>query len=195
MPEPAAVTVDVSAAMLALDALEAAALGPGLAENIAEACAELTREHLEGLSAARHRPGNPHDFYLSAADSVLAGSAPGEATVTVSKAGFRQRLQGGEIRPSGRPSLATGKPVRRLAVPIPGTDAEFRLPAEFEHLFALAGKRRAVLAREGPGGKPEPLFLLLPKVRQDPDPTVLPPLSDYAARARAEILRCVKPPR
>lgn len=194
MQEPATVTVDAAAALRTLSGVEAAALGPELAEAVAESCAELTRGWLENLSARRHRPGNPHDFFLSAADSVLAESSPGQAAVTVTKTGFRQRLLGGEIRPGGRPSLATGKPVRRLAVPIPGTDAEFRLPAEFEHLFVLAGKRRAVLAREGPGGKPEPLFLLLPKVRQDPDPSVLPPLSDYAARAAREILRSVKPP-
>ena len=79
MQEPATVTVDAAAALRTLSGVEAAALGPELAEAVAESCAELTRGWLENLSARRHRPGNPHDFYLSAADSVLAASSPGRA--------------------------------------------------------------------------------------------------------------------
>ncbi|MBQ9432108.1 MAG: hypothetical protein IJU44_11225 [Kiritimatiellae bacterium] len=77
------VTVDIAPALRALGALESAAGSAAgsaaLAEAVAESCAELTREWLERLSSERHRPGNPHDFYLSAADSVLAASSPGRA--------------------------------------------------------------------------------------------------------------------
>ena len=161
----------------------------------AEAGAETVRAHLTNLSAQRHRPGQRLNFWLAAADSVTREVSGDTATVRIPHAGAAQRYYGGEIRPSGRTSPVTGRPVRRLAVGLPGTPGEGHTPADFPGLFLILkkGSRKggdkggAYLARQTPDGV-QRLFTLLARVRQRPDPTVLPADAELSAAAAEAIL-------
>lgn len=183
------VEIGDGAATQLLDRIGGLEAAPDLAEIIGESCADLLRDWLTRLAQERHRPGQRHNFYLDAADAVISEPRPGRVTLSIHKAGLAQRLNGGVIRPSGRLSIATGRPIRRLAVPIPGTRAEGRVPAEFPGLFPVAVKGdpgRAYLRDES-----GPLFYLLRSVTQSPDPTVLPSAAAISARAADEIRRWV----
>ena len=190
-------TVQVNMAAEAVrDALEraAAALGPArAAAACAEAGADVVRAHFLRLGDSRHRPGQRINFWLAAADSVTRETDGADALIRVPQAGVAQRYYGGEIRPSGRTSPVTGRPVRRLALGIPGTPGEGHTPADFPDLFLILkkGSRKggdkggAFLARKTPDGV-QRLFTLLARVKQRPDPTVLPTdaeLSEAAAEA------------
>lgn len=160
----------------------AAALSPeSCAIVAAEAGADVVRDHFVGLSKTRHRAGQRVNFYLQAADSVIRESSGDTALVRVPHTGIAQRYFGGVLKPSGRPSAVTGRPVQRLAIGLKGTPGEGHVPADFPALF-LATKigvkrgdktQNAFLARKEGGGI-QRLFVLVAEVRQPPDPDVLP---------------------
>ena len=158
----------------------------------------LLVEHFTELEAGRHREGGSH-FYADAARSVydpapLAGY--NSAAVAIDKIGLAQRLMGGTIR------AVKGK---YLAIPVPGTEAVGKTPADFPALQFFKTKRggglklqRAVASvvghlRTGKNkGKSRNeadilgdvvLFWLVPEVTQAADPTVLPADEEMSAVA------------
>lgn len=158
--------------------------GGAAARVVAEAGADVTRGHLFGLAAARHRRGQPQNFYARAADSVVARALADGAEITVPHTGLALRYYGGTVRPSGRVSLVTGRPIRRLAVPIPGKGAEGKTPAEFDGLFMIRSKGgNALLAGRKANGMVGLLFMLLPKTEHRPDKGVLPGDDEYRSAA------------
>ena len=159
----------------------------------------LLVDHFTELEAERHRDGGEH-FYADAARSVydptpLAGRYNG-AVVAIDKIGLAQRLLGGTIK-------AVNKTY--LAIPVPGTDAVGKTPADFPSLQFFKTKRggglkmkRAVASvvghlRTGKNkGKSRNeadilgdvvLFWLVPEVTQAADPTVLPAAEEMQAVA------------
>jgi len=170
------VKFDGSGAVGLLRKLQWTFQGSAAAAVVAEACGDLTRGHLRRLAGRRHRPGIAHNFYLRAADAVVAERVTGGAAVTIAHEGLALRYYGGTVRPSGRISLVTGRPIRALAVPKPGSGAEGKTPGEFGKLFVVASKRsgKAVLAGRGPAGMVRVLFLLLKSAEHKADKSVLP---------------------
>ena len=85
--------------------------------------------------------------------------------------------------PSRRVSLVTGRPIKRLAIPIKGRGAEGRLPKDFKGLFVVASKRsgKAVLAGRGPSGLVRALFTLVKSSTHKADKSVLPTDDQYTA--------------
>lgn len=176
----------------------AASLAPAACSAAAaEAGADVVRQNFITLSRSRHRPGQRLNYYLQAADSVIRESADGDAYIRVPHTGIALRYHGGTVRPSGRPSAVTGRPVKRLAIGLKGTPAEGHVPADFPDLFVVlskgarrgdpGGKGRAFLARNQ-GPDVQRLFILLSSVTQSADPSVLPPGRDILDAAAAAIL-------
>lgn len=174
----------------------AAAVSPeSAAKAAAEAGADVVRGHFIGLSKARHRPGQRLNFYLQAADSVIRETTGGDAFVKIPHAGIAQRFYGGTVKPSGRPSKVTGRPVTRLAIGLTGTPGEGHVPADFGKLFTVLKKgvkrgdktQNAFLARKAENGV-QRLFVLVSEVSQTADPTVLPADAEILNAAAEGIL-------
>lgn len=159
---------------------------------VAEAAGDLTREHFRKRAADKHRPAQPHNYWLRAADSVVAEAVDGGAKVSIPHTGVALRYFGGTVRPSGRISLVTGKPIRRLAVPFSGSEAEGKTPGEFDGLFVLsrmygASMNKASLCRKTSSGGIVGLFALLDKTEHEADESVLPSDAEYEEAAVAAI--------
>lgn len=160
---------------------------------VASAGAELTRSHITGIARSRHRPRVRNNFYQDAADSVISKQVADGAEISIPHVGFALRYEGGTIRPSGRISLVTGKPIKKLAIPIKGSPAEGRSPGEFSGVFVIKGKRKgtAFLAGKKSNGMIGLLFALVAKTEHNPDPSILPTDAQYqtaAMEAIAELL-------
>lgn len=166
----------------------------GMAMVIGRAERNLFRDHLFKLNTRRHRPGG-RNFYTQAGRSVQAKHLGGAIILSISQAGFRQRLQGGRIAPRA--------PRRFLTIADPGMAGYGKRAAEFNDLDvgrALNPKtgrmqwaliRRASTAlryrkrktgdgsvsysiRPGEVRLAEPVFWLVRSVNQKPDRSVLP---------------------
>lgn len=190
----AGITIILDEVTPLLDNVRTVAQAQGLALVGARAAGSLVKDHLYGLDTQRHRNGR--HFYRQAADSVSTGIVPQGAVVSINQTGFRQRLNGGAIRPRA------GK--KYLTLPA-CPEAEGKRAGEFSGLqFAYAldpesGALRPALVR--PAGslvkigrkkavttlKPEVLFWLVREVDQHADPTVLPHTEQMIAVASAAI--------
>ncbi len=169
--------------------LSAEANSKDLIEVVAESAAEATREHLRDLHDKRHRNVTGRSFYLRAADAVVADSSGDDARVTIDHTGLALRYYGGTVRPSGRTSLITGKPIRRIAVPKEGSEAEGKTPYDFRGRVSLiiTKRKKAYLGKEEPDGSFTPLFWLVKETNHKPDKTVLPTDDTLADAAEAAI--------
>jgi hypothetical protein len=176
----------------------AAANTAALWNAIGRGASERIRAHLFALDGTRPNRlgGRRTHFYAAAAKSTHYTAQPGEAEVTVSKVGIRQRLEGGTIRP-----------VRKKYLTVPAVaEAHGRRASEFQNLVLRygAGGRPVALAEapatqvaferrkdgtartvkgRGLGGRV--IFWLVKSVHQKPDPTVLPAEDQIAAAAAA----------
>ena len=187
----------------ALDDLQkkAAQIGrePEAALYAARGAANLARQYLLNLDVR-----SPRSHFYSAASKSIAEPfiEAGGAAFTINKVGLAQRWLGGDIHAGAGTSSATGGPTRYLAI---GTDeVEGKTPKEvsMEQDVAYVPRRngKAMLVqgmrtistrgphkgetviRANPGGLV--LFWLVPDVRQEADPTVLPVDEDLAEEAR-----------
>lgn len=159
----------------------------------AEAGADTVRANFAQLASRRHRPRQRINYYLQAADSVIREVHGSQALIRIPHTGIAQRYYGGIIRPTGRPSKVTGKPVQKLAIGLSGSPAAGHTPADFTDLFLVVRKPQAgskggaYLARRKNSGI-EFLFVLLSQVSQSADSTVLPPETRLASAAAEAIL-------
>lgn len=177
-----------SEALTALGARARAALAEEpMADAGGRAVKLLLVDHFTELNEERHRAGG-ENFYADAARSVQnPETVDGTAMIAIDKIGLAQRLFGGTIR------AINGK---YLAIPVEGTDAVGKVPADFTNLQFFKTKRggglklqRAVASVVGHlrtgkhKGKSRNeadilgdvvLFWLVPSVDQAADPTVLP---------------------
>ncbi len=206
------VTIALPLGGTVLDRVKNAAQAAGLALVGARAVAVVTKDHLVQLDQERHRYGR--HYYLQAARSVASravfGAASGLALVTVSQIGIRQRVNGGTIVPKGG---------RKFLTLPEAPEAHAKRAREFSDLdFAMAldenGSLRPALVQrastaititrrkkkdgtvkftvkpgEVQGGKV--MFWLARRVKQRPDPTVLPPEPLVRATATEAIHRRV----
>lgn len=179
------------------------ALKPGAIENaMGRGVANLVRNHLFALNQSRPNQlgGRRTNFWAQAARGTSQASQPGGFTVSINQVGFRQRYQGGWIRPTG------GK--KYLTIPAVA-EAHGRRASEFSNLrFGFAANKYGNLqpalieasatkvkfgrARkdgtrgvksEGTGGKV--MFFLSKRVFQQADASVLPTLPEMEAAAVA----------
>lgn len=176
--------------------LPAAINSQRMAAVIGQAVANTVRGHLFRLDGERPNKlgGDRTHFYSGAAKATSYTAEPGQATVNINAVGFRQRLEGGVIRP-----------VKGKFLTIPATaEAHGRRASEFNNLrFAVLGGHPALIEAQATtlkiGGKRKDgsrnisgaststglkvFFWLARSVNQQPDPTVLPPDSEMVDAA------------
>lgn len=162
------ITVKLPQASLLLEELKASRTHELARAAVGEGVAQLLREHWQGLHRARHRPQGS-GFYARAADLTFHREQGLNVLVGTSQRGMRQRLKGGEIRPGPGKTYLT----------IPVHEDAFGLRADHSSLPELEFIRTgtpgvAVLASVGRGGYFVPYYVLVKRVHQRADPTVLP---------------------
>lgn len=152
------------------------------------------QRHLFGLNSTRPNQlgGKRTNFWSACARGTSYTSQPGSATVTISQLGFRQRLQGGEIR---------ARNVKYLTIPAVA-EAHGRRARSFSNLrFGFAENKYGNLmpallkaaATRSPKGRLKGkdakknignvMYWLTPRVFQKSDPTVLPKESEIVDAA------------
>jgi len=176
-----------------LDRIRDAATSNGLVLVGGRAAANLIRDHLVALNSSRHRSGGTN-FYANAAKSVTVTAVPQGAKVSITQTGFRQRLYGGPIDPTGGRKFLTipacdeaiGKRASEFS------DLEMRKvlnPATGSLQWALVRRPSETIIYRGRKGKDgvkhykvsqgvpleeQVMFWLVRHVDQAPDSSVLP---------------------
>lgn len=182
--------------------------GPGLLRVGARGASNRLREHFDHLQATRPNDlgGRRTNFWLGVKRGVQAPKIQGgTATISINHVGFRQRLQGGIIRPGRSVNPKTGRPTTRIAIPL-RSEAYGKRPAERDDLdyvpiengrallvesahtqIRIGSKRKDGSRKITPGEERGGLamYLLVPSVNQKADPTVLPPTTELGAAAVA----------
>lgn len=150
---------------------------------IATAASDRTKAHLKGVSSKRHRAGSIRDYYADAAESVEPQVDGRTAAIEISHTGFALRYYGGTVRPSGRISAVTGRPIKRLAIPIKGSEAERggKHPGDFDDMFFIKGRKQGTgfLAGKKSNGMIGLLFGLYVKTEHKADKSILPTTAEY----------------
>lgn len=128
---------------------------------------KLLKQHLEARGGRK--------YWKDAAESVETEISDAGAVVSINHRGVRLHFYGGIVKPTGRISNVTGKPIKRLL--IPGANSPLR-KARAE-LYELGINRQSVHIAGGAlmadiGGVPVMLGVLARQSVHEPDPTVLP---------------------
>jgi len=168
----------------AITALEGAMEPKQIAAAIGEAEVTLFQKHF--VNAGPNKQGWPStDFWSRAAKATNAQASPNAVIISVAQVGVRQRLQGGDIFPTGDHQY--------LAIPA-RAEAYGRAPEEFDNLKVGYSRRGAFALVENDatrinGGRQNKagqrdfstevvgggvFFWLVKSVHQEPDPTVIP---------------------
>ncbi|MES2705121.1 MAG: hypothetical protein V4726_00830 [Verrucomicrobiota bacterium] len=176
---------DASAGWEALRRARAVLGNPEELHAVVETAAEkAVKDHLTNTHAARPNRlgGVSTGYWKSVIESTTSESDGGGATVTLKHKGVRMKYYGGIIRPSGRPSEVTGKPIRNLTIPVTAaahgrTIMDLGGGKAFHAIYPGVYKRTAA-----PPSTSDPLYFILRKsVKITADPTVLPPDEAVAA--------------
>lgn len=170
---------DVGAPDRWVTGLEGDAVDAAIEVNVGE----LVRAHLRALDVARPNKlgGERTGYYAKAANSVTTDRVKGEVTIVIPHRGMALRYYGGVVRPTGRNSEVTGKPITRLTVPIHAR-AHGKEARDFPNLKFYKGCLVEVPEGESPGPDSVKLFALVKSTKHEADPTVLP---DEAAVLKA----------
>jgi hypothetical protein len=169
-------------------------LKEGAAEQIIEQAAkEMTVRHLIALNAARHRGYTSKGFYANAAASVQSTSRPGTVLISIPYQGIAQRYFGGDISAKLAKALAIPMAPEAYAVDSPRQFGvgELKLVWPKGQNFGWLMKAGPRLTKSSKGGKrvtvkssgDSIIYLLVRRVHQDPDETVLPTDSAYTGAA------------
>ena len=143
----------------------------------------LVLRHIRTVLVPRgNKMGAPSTgFWQKAAASVKGTSTATDATVSITHRGVALQYYGGKVKPSGRISSVTGRPITRLASPLDAS-AYGKTPGDFpKGSLTLIGN---VLARMPKGGGfGTALFALVRSVTIKKHPDVLPTEAEIGAAA------------
>ena len=151
----------------------------------------LTADYIRGIAQDRHATANrlggtPTNFLAQAADKVAAPeylSADSEgATLTINHPGMIRALKDVTIVPGG------GK--KYLTIPISSAAYGHRA-GEFSNLFVRRGAMFPVLYQKN-GNSITPMFLLMRKVTQKQDRSLLPSTEEWQKAARTGAITYIK---
>lgn len=149
---------------------------------------------VQKLTAAHLNARPSRQYWQEAAMHVETAVEGGATVVSVNHRGAALHfygtagLPGGELRATGRTSLVTGKPTKRLLIPTDDSPLRkgrvelYELGVAPEDMSVHRKGERAWLFADI-GGEEVLLGSLVAAVRMEPDPTVLPPDSTLAAAA------------
>jgi hypothetical protein len=90
-------------------------------------------------------------------------------------------------------SLITGRPIKRLAIPLSGSEAEGKTPGEFKNAFVVKGRRRGslLLAGKKGNGMIGLLFALVEKTEHKADKSILPEERDYQSAVEKSLNKLI----
>ena len=164
----------------------------GVVENaVGAGVSKLVKDHFLGLNATRANQfgGKRTNFWAATAKSTNYQPGNGEVTISINKVGFRQRLEGGTIRPTGGRKYLTIPAVAEAYGKRAGEFSNLRfgftegrsgglVPALVEASastvkFGRARKDGTRGVKTGSSGG-RAMFFLVRKVFQRADPSVLP---------------------
>lgn len=168
--------------------LERCANMRGLHEAIGLRARALTRDHLIELARDRHATANrlgatPSGHWAQAAEKTTHTADAVSATVTIAHPGIGRAMHDVDIVPTG------GK--KALTIPLIAQAYNLRAAAAWEQegLFIAGGKNAkgkevAVAVKRLGDGSLQPWYLLVPRVHQKQDRTLLPSDGEYALAAQ-----------
>ena len=160
----------------------------GLHEAIGLRGRTLTRDHLIGIAGSRHATANrlgatPSGHWAQAAEKTTFEADTLSATITVKHDGIGRAMHDVEITPGA------GK--KFLTIPLISYAYNVRAAAvwESEGLFIAKGKNSkgkdvAVAGKRLADGSFQPWYLLVPRVHQAQDRSLLPSDEEYTQAAR-----------
>lgn len=106
---------------------------------------DLLVAHFEQRDREPNKRGWPktHFWGRMRRATSLASATAQQAVVTVADPAMAAKVKGATIRPSGKPSPATGKPIRNIAIPL-RSEAYGSRPSEFakDTFFLLVDDRK-----------------------------------------------------
>jgi hypothetical protein len=179
-----------------------------LAEEVAPvvemAAMEAVQTHLDSnyVGKANQLGGQSTGYWTGVRNSAAAEQKGNGVTITLKGAGLLMKWEGGTIKPSGRISSATGKPIKWLTIPV-APEAHGKVAAMFgnrlyTHRFAGGTGQSLGDTRQGGGlwlrtgsqsSDSDPLlFWFLKSVTIKPDHNILPP-ADQTGKACAEAVK------
>jgi len=132
-------------------------------------------------------------FWERARASLVSTHDSGGVTLRIPERGVRLHYYGGVVRPSGRVSDVTGKPIRSLTIPVHKAAHGTRVKEFGDRIYwrPLAGKKGEGGLFYRRGAKPskrDPIYYVLRKsVRIKRDPNVLPDNAAIIAACRAAV--------
>lgn len=144
------------------------------------AAVDAVQDHLQANYVGKaNQLGGPSTGYWARVLNSVEGTHDGRAvTVTMKGAGLLMKWQGGVIKPSGRVSSVTGKPIKFLAIPATAA-AHGKVPAMFgKKLYAIRGDRGGVLklmSSDKRQASDPVMFYLSRSATIKPDKNILPP--------------------
>lgn len=189
------VTINLTEAQAALVKADKVISG-GMAGGLAIAGEKVVHDHLRAHYVnAPNRLSAPSTGYWKRVDASAAGETTQSGntfttSVTLSGVGLRMKFEGGIVRPTGRVSTVTGKPIRFLTIPAIA-EAHGKTASEFPFLKARGA------FKNGGGGvlyKPQEgsdfgtvYFILARQATIKPDPNILPPANEVISEMTAAI--------
>lgn len=170
------ITINLTEAQAALVKADKV-LSTGLGGGLAMACEQVVKTHLvKHYTKKPNKLGGTTTNYWqrvhdSASSETTQSGKTYSTTVTLTGVGLRMKSTGGIIRPTGRTSTVTKKPIRHLTIP-KHAEAHGKTVSDFDgELFRKGGglfrKVDDVL-----------MFILTKSAKIKPDPNILPPASD-----------------
>ncbi len=165
-----------------------AALGPDAVGTAMEVAVEgKVKANFDILSRTPNKLGGQTTaFWKRAGDSVTTKVSGSTVTLTITQKGVALQYYGGTVKPSGKPSEITGKPIKFLTIPKVAA-AHGKSVATLRSLGVdLYPGRGGLLRQAGDTRNPdtdEMWFVLAKKATIKPNPRVLPPASEITAAA------------
>lgn len=135
------------------------------------AALKSVQDHLDDQYVPRQNAlGGPSTGYWATVRNSAAAEVDGGAvTVSLTGVGLRMKYEGDVIRPSGRVSTVTGKPIKFLSIPV-DAQAHGKVPAEFGKKLYVRGFAGGMGRSEGDSAQGSGLWLRQGRRAADSDP-------------------------
>jgi hypothetical protein len=151
------------------------AAGRKLSEEVApvveEAAMKVVQDHLDAnyVGQPNKLGGTPTGYWTNVRNSATAGREGKGVTVDLTGAGLLMKYMGGVIRPTGRVSSVTGKPIKFLSIPT-APESHGKIPAMFGKQLYTRGFAGGTGQSEGDSSAGMGLFLRTGSRSSDSDP-------------------------
>lgn len=165
-----------------------------------EAIAKASMNALYKLITRNFRSLGGAKFWGDAVKSTEVQQHGDVASLTVSHKGVRLQYLGGTVRPTGKISEITGKPIKTLLVPLKGSPLKNKslkeLPIDRDSIKVIPreGKSSLLAAITGKGKKAQltPLAVLLKQTTITPDDRVFPSIQTQVDAIQTQTNKTLK---